>query len=100
MRIDPHPLRDAQVQPGPEVTQVDPMSIRVHERDGTRVHGRALPTAATTKGHPSWKWGRSVDRPSTSGAPVIFAPSDLEPQRTSEAPDRPSIRDVMRRLKP
>lgn len=79
MKYDPHPLRDAEITPAPEVYQVDELSWRVHERDGRRVHGRALPTATTTRGVPAWRWGRAVDRPRTTTAPVIFSPSDLAP---------------------
>jgi hypothetical protein len=100
MKYDPHPLHPAQIQPAPEPYQVDPLSRRVHERDGTRVHGRALPTAETTHHHPRWRWGKPVDRPSTSGAPVIMSPSDLEPQRTPDPSVHGDIQDVVRRLKP
>jgi hypothetical protein len=93
MRIDPHPLRDGQIQPGPEPSyEVDPRSVRSNER--------ALPSARAMRQHPSWRWGRRVDRPSNSGAPTIMSPSALEPGRGRDDEHTPSIDDVRRRLKP
>jgi hypothetical protein len=102
MKYDPHPLRDAEITPAPEPYQVDPLSERVHSRGGTRVppHVRALPTAATTRGHPAWRWGRRVDGPRSATAPVIFSPSDLAPGGGQDDLHRPSIADVVRRLRP
>jgi hypothetical protein len=96
---DPHPLHNTMITPAPEPYQVDPMSRRVYERDGVRSHDTALPTAATTRGHPRWKWGKT-DPPSNSGAPLIVSPSDLEPQRTPDPSVHGDIQDVVRRLKP
>jgi hypothetical protein len=98
MNRDPHPLHDALIQPAPEPFQVDPMSRRVHERDGVRVHGRALPTMATTRGDSRWKWGKPADAPKNSNAPVIFSPSDLEPQRPRESSAYGSWDELVRRL--
>jgi hypothetical protein len=101
-RLNPHPLHDGQIQPAPEPYQVDPLSEAVHSRGGTRVppQVRALPTGATTRSFPAWRWGRSIDPPSNSGAPVIMSPSDLEPGRVPESPPRGSIGELRRRLKP
>jgi hypothetical protein len=100
-RRDPHPLHPGLIQAGPEPVQVDPLSEAVHSRGGTRVppEVRALPTAATTRGHPRWRWGRSVDAPSRTSTPVIFSPSDLEAGGRGEDEHLPSIADVARRLK-
>jgi hypothetical protein len=102
MKYDPHPLRDAEITPGPEPYQVDPLSEAVHSRGGTRVppQVRALPTMATTRGHPRWKWGRPVDGPSSTSAPLIFSPSDLAPGGGQADAPTPSIADVVRRLRP
>ncbi len=99
-RRDPHPLHPGQIQPAPEPYQVDELSRRVHERDGRRVHDRALPTMATTRGDSRWRWSRTADPPSSSGAPVIFSPTDLEPGHTTESSSRPSLTDYVRRLRP
>jgi hypothetical protein len=92
MRINPHPLRDGQIQPGPEpLYEVDPRSVRSNER--------ALPSARAMRQHPRWRWGRHGDPPSNSGAPQIFSPSDLEPGRREPSPTHGTIDEVRRRLK-
>ena len=100
MNTDPHPLTPAQIEPGPTTYPVDAATEGLYRRHGVRPGERALPTAATTHHHPRWRWGRSVDAASTSGAPLIMSPSDLERHSRQEAPTRPSIDDVRRRLKP
>jgi len=97
MKIDPHPLRTTMTQPGDELYRVD-VSEQTQERLRVRSQ-RAFPTARTTRGDSRWTWGRSVDWPSNSGAPVIFSPSDLEAGRPEEHPSYRSIDDVRRRLK-
>jgi hypothetical protein len=102
MKYDPHPLHEGLIRPADEPYQVDPLSEAVHSRGGTRVppQVRALPTMATTRGHPGWKWGRPVDGPSSTSAPLIFGPSALEPGRgQADAPPSPSIADVVKRYK-
>jgi hypothetical protein len=99
MTYSVNPLHPSQISNGPPVYNLDlhPETQRVLARRAVQTH----PTAATTKGHPAWKWGRSVDRPSTSGAPQIFSPRMLEPQPTPEAaPEWPSLPGVGRRLRP
>jgi hypothetical protein len=51
----------------------------------------------TMQSFPRLRFGRSVDPPGNSNAPVIFSPSDLE-RKATEPPDPPSIRDVVNRL--
>jgi hypothetical protein len=101
MKFDPHPLHPGQIQPADEPFQVDPLSEAVHSRGGTRIppQVRALPTAATTRGHPAWRWGRSVDRPTSTSTPQIFSPSDLLPGPGQDDSHTPSIRDVIERMK-
>jgi hypothetical protein len=97
MSYDPHPLHPSLIRPADELYRVD-VSERTQEvlqRRAQQTH----PTMSTTTGHPAWRWGRSVDRPSSTSAPVIFSPSDLEPGRTREASRLGSIADVVARLK-
>lgn len=99
MRINPFPLHPSQIRPADPVYRLDllPETQEILARRAEQTH----PTMRTTRGDSRWTWGRRVDRPSNSGAPVIMSPSDLEPQRTPEAaPEWPSIRDVGRRLRP
>jgi hypothetical protein len=98
MKFDQHPLHPGQIQPADELYRVD-VSEQTQERLRSRSQ-RALPTMGTTTGRPEWRWGRPTDGPTSSSAPRIFSPSDLVKQRSSEAPDRPSIRDVVARLRP
>jgi hypothetical protein len=86
MRYAVHPLRDAEITPAPEPVQVDPFSEAFHTRGGTRVPPsvRALPTMRTTRGDSRWTWGRAVDRPTNSGAPLVLSPSDLERKPAAE----------------
>lgn len=78
---DPHPLPDALITPADEVYQVDELSRRLHERLGDHPHDRALPSGRAMRQHPAWRWGRSVDRPSSTTTPQTFSPSDLEQRR-------------------
>lgn len=99
-RRDPHPLRDAQIQPAPEPTPVDPLTEAVYTRGGTRVTDRALPTAATARSRPAFRF-RPTDPPRTTSTPVTFSPTMLEPGGGStETSTAPSIADVVKRLKP
>jgi hypothetical protein len=100
MRINPHPLTPAQIEPAPAPYPVDALTEPFYRREGVRPGERALPTVATTRGHRAWKWGRAVDRPSSASAPVIFSPSDLEPGRTPESPTYGTLDELRRRLKP
>lgn len=100
MTRDAHPLRDALITPAPTVYPVDDVTDRLYRRDGVRRGERAFPTMGTTRGDPRWRWGRPADRPSSSGAPLLMSPSDLEKDRTPESTSRPSIADVVRRLRP
>jgi hypothetical protein len=94
MNRNPHPLRDAQIQPA------DPVVVSPYSERGHRVDERALPTAATTRGDSRWSWGRRpVDAPSNSGAPQIFSPSDLEPGRTRESSSYGSFDEFVARLR-
>jgi hypothetical protein len=90
MRINPRPLTPAQIEPTPAPYPVDALTERIYRRQGVRPGERALPTATTTKGHPAWKWGRAVDPPSNSGAPVIFSPSMLEKAPAEQPADGPA----------
>ena len=76
MKYNPFPLHPSQISNGDPVYHLDlhPETQRILERRAEQVH----PTAKTTQGHPAWKWGRSVDRPSSTSAPVIFSPTMLE----------------------
>jgi hypothetical protein len=76
---DPHPLRNALIQPRPAIFPVDDLTDRAYRRDDVRPGERALPTGRTTAGRREWRWGRAVDRPSNSGPPATFSPSDLAP---------------------
>ena len=96
MRINVRPLTDAQIVPAPEPMQLDPLSERVHTRGGTRVDGRALPTMATTRSHPRWRWGRPVDPPRSPATPTIMSPSELEPQRPRESSAWTSVTEHFR----
>jgi hypothetical protein len=86
-----HPLHDALIRPADQLYQVDPRFRRESVR--------ALPTAATTRQRPEWRWRPTAPPSSTSGSPRIFSPSDLEPGRTREVSRLGSIADVARRLK-
>jgi hypothetical protein len=90
MRINLHPLHGGQIQPAPAPYPVDDLTERIYRREGVRPGERALPTATTTNGHPAWKWGRAVDQPSNSGAPVIFSPSMLQKAPAEQAADGPA----------
>jgi hypothetical protein len=97
-RRDPHPLRDAQIQPAPEPYRVD---VTEHTQEVLRRRAQQVhPTMRTTAGRPEWRWGKPVDAPSNSGAPLIMSPSDLEPQKGPDPSTHGSIDDVRRRLKP
>jgi hypothetical protein len=101
MRINPHPLRDAEIMPAPEPYQVDPLSEAVHTRGGTRVplEVRALPTARTTRGHPRWRWGPREEAPRSTSTPLIMSPSDLEAGRRRESSAYGTIDELRARLK-
>lgn len=94
---NPFPLRTPMIPPADELYRVD-VSEQTQERLRLRSQ-RVSPTMATTRGHPRWKWGRAVDRPSNSGAPKIMSPSDLLPGRGQADAPMPSIADVVARLK-
>lgn len=97
-RYDPHPLSSPLIRPADEPLRVD---LTEHTQEVLRKRSeRALPTMRTTTGRREWRWGRSVDPPSSTSAPLIMSPSDLEPQRTPEPPAHGSIEEVRRRLKP
>lgn len=96
MKITPYPLHTTMIQPGDELYRVD-VTDQTQERLRSRSQ-RAFPTARTTRGDSRWTWGRSVDRPSSTTAPVIMSPSDLEAGRPEE-PSHRSIADVAARLK-
>jgi len=99
MRIDPHPLHPSLIRPGDPVYRVDVSehTQEILQRRAEQVH----PTAKTTQGHPAWKWGRSVDRPSSPNAPLIMSPSDLERAPAAEPPSKyGSLDELLRRLKP
>jgi len=96
MKIDPHPLRTTMIRPADELYRVD-VTHQTQERLRSRSQ-RALPTSATTAGHPAWRWGMPVDRPSTTSSPVIFSPSDLEPGGRPQASTYGTPDEVRRRL--
>lgn len=87
---DPVPLPSALIQPADQPYAIDPR----FRRDSVR----ALPTASTTRQHPAWRWRPTSPPSSGSGSPRIFSPSDLERNQESSV-DRPSIHDVIARLK-
>jgi hypothetical protein len=96
-RRDQNPLQPSQIRPADEVLRID---LTPHTQDVLRARSRqAHPTAATTRGRPEWRWGRAVDGPRTTSAPLIFGPSDLEPGRGQADAPTPSIADVVKRLK-
>jgi hypothetical protein len=99
MSYDSHPLHPSLIRPADPLYRVD-VTERTQEVLRNRER-RVFPTMRTTTGRPEWRWGRRADRPSNSGPPQIFSPSDLEPGRgRDEHEHTPSIADVVKRLKP
>jgi hypothetical protein len=100
MKFDPHPLRDAEITPGPEPYPLDRYAEAFATRGGTRVPPsvRALPTMRTTRGDTRWTWGRRVDRPTSTNAPQIFAPSDLERKPVEQPSKYGTLDELLRRL--
>jgi hypothetical protein len=96
-RPDPHPLHPSLIRNADPVYRVD---VTEHTQEVLRRRAQQVhPTMRTTRGRPEWRWGRTVDAPRNSGAPVTFSPSELEPGRTAEAPSHPSLTDYVRRLR-
>jgi hypothetical protein len=94
---DPHPLHPSQIRPADPVYRVD---LTEHTQEVLRRRAQQVhPTMRTTAGRREWRWGRAVDRPSNSGPPQIFSPSDLEPGRGRDDEHTPSIADVVKRLR-
>jgi hypothetical protein len=92
-----HPLHPSMIRPGDPVYRVD---LTEHTQEVLRRRAQQVhPTMRTTAGRREWRWGRAVDRPSNSSAPVIFSPSMLE-KAPAEQPAPASIADVVRRLRP
>jgi hypothetical protein len=97
MSYDAHPLHPSLIRPADEVLRID---LTEHTQDVLRRRAQQVhPTVRTTQGRREWRWGRAVDRPSTSTAPQIFGPSALEPDRRGADEHVPSIADVVKRLK-
>jgi hypothetical protein len=96
-RRDPSPLHPGLIRPADPLYRVD-LAPETQETLGRRAQ-QTHPTAATTRGVPAWRWGRAVDPPRTTSAPVIFSPSDLEPGRGQDDSHTPTIRDVIERMK-
>jgi hypothetical protein len=89
-RRDPHPLRPAQIVPAPEPTLLGP-------RDPAKITDRALPTGATARSVPAFRF-RPTDPPRTTSTPVTFSPTMLEPGGGMPEASTPSIADVVKRL--
>jgi hypothetical protein len=99
MSYDVHPLHPSQISNGDPVYHLDlaPETQEILRRRDEQTH----PTMATTQGRREWRWGKRVDRPSTSGPPQIFSPSDLERKPVAEPPSKyGSFDELLRRLKP
>jgi hypothetical protein len=99
VKFDPHPLHPSLIRPADEVLRIDltERTQEVLQRRAEQVH----PTMRTTAGRPEWRMGRSVDRPSSSSAPVIFSPTMLERAPAAEQPSKyGSVDELRRRLKP
>jgi hypothetical protein len=95
MSYDPHPLHPSLIRAGDLEYRVD---VTEHTQEVLRRRAQQVhPTMRTTAGRPEWRMGRSVDRPSSSSAPVVFSPSMLE-RAPTEQPTSPSIADVVRLL--
>jgi hypothetical protein len=91
------PLHPSQISNGDPVYHLNlhPETQRILERRAEQTH----PTLATTQGRPEWRFGKSVDRPTTSGAPKIFSPSDLERKPVAEERSNlGSMDELLRRL--
>jgi hypothetical protein len=95
---DAHPLHPALITPGGAVYAVDPLTEAVYRRS-QQDRERTLPTGRVASQHPAWRWGRPVDAPRTTSAPVIFSPSDLEPGRTRESAAYGSFEELVARFR-
>lgn len=98
-RLSANPLHPSLIRPADPVYRVD---VTEHTQEVLRRRAEQVhPTMRTTHGRPEWRWGRSVDPPSNSGAPQIFSPTDLLPKGGGQKADAPtpSIADVVARLK-
>jgi hypothetical protein len=98
MRYNPFPLHPTMIRPADEPTRID---LGEHTQEVLAKRSRrALPTVRTTAGRREWRWGRPADGPSSSGAPKIFSPTDLERAPAEESSKYGSVDELRRRLKP
>jgi hypothetical protein len=99
MTYDPHPLHPSLIKPADELYRID---LTEHTQETLRRRAEQThPTMSTTRGRREWRWGRRVDRPSSTNAPLIMSPSDLERAPTAEPPSKyGSLDELLRRLKP